>query len=218
VPAGRGGRSAAGRAKISPAGTTETGEDPRRIGPDRFEHLYAASADPWDYASSAYERAKYTDTLAALPSRRLGRVLEVGCSIGVFTKLLAARCEQLVAIDFSARALELARERVGALTNVEIVHASFPEQIPAGSWDLVVCSEVLYYLDEQTLRAAVRWLEAQLHGGASVLAVSWRGIGSDEPLRGDDAHELLIGELARWHTLDARRPGYRLDRFDGEPG
>jgi hypothetical protein len=34
-------------------------------------------------------------------------------------------------------------------------------------------------------------------------------------LRGDDVHDLLAGSLARWHTFDARRTGYRLDRFDG---
>jgi SAM-dependent methyltransferase len=189
-----------------------------RVPRERFDELYRASADPWDYATSAYERDKYADTLAALPARPLGRVLEVGCSIGVFTAMLAPRCRELVAIDFSARALELARGRVAGLDNVTLAQASFAEQVPDGEWDAILCSEVLYYLDAQAFSRAVDWLSGQLHAGASVLAVSWRGQGREEPMRGDEAHDLLVERLARRHTLDARRDGYRLDRFDGDGG
>lgn len=186
-----------------------------RVGRERFERHYAASADPWGYRTSSYERDKYEATLAALPSRSLGRGLEVGCSIGVFTRLLAERCEQLVAVDFSARAIALAREQLHDLANVELTQASFPEQAPPGEWDLVVCSEVLYYLDRQTFAEAVEWLRTRLEQGASVLAVSWRGEGVEEPLSGDEAHDALVRELGRWHVLDGRRDRYRLDRFDG---
>jgi SAM-dependent methyltransferase len=186
-----------------------------RVPRERFDELYRASADPWDYATSAYERAKYADTLAALPPRALADVLEVGCSIGVFTAMLAPRCRRLVAIDFSAQAVTLARERLAGLERVELAQASFPEQTPGGDWDLILCSEVLYYLDAHTFARAVDWLAGQVRGGASVLAVSWRGQGREEPMRGDEAHDLLVERLGRWHTLDARRDGYRVDRFDG---
>jgi SAM-dependent methyltransferase len=188
----------------------------RRMGAEQFERLYEASTDPWDYRTSAYEREKYRDTLAALPAAPIAGCLELGCSIGVFTSRLAPRCERLVAIDFSARALTLARARLVDMANVELVQASFPEQAPAGDWDVVLCSEVLYYLDESTLRQAMRWLERHLRAGASVVAVSWRGEGTAEPLRGDEVHDLLARVWSGWHVLDARRPGYRLDRFDGD--
>lgn len=188
----------------------------KRMTAERFERHYEASADPWAYDTSVYEREKYAATLAALPSRPLARALEVGCSIGAFTELLAPRCAQLVAIDFSTRALELARERVGGVANVELAQAAFPEEIPAGAWDLVVCSEVLYYLDGAALLRAIGWLEEQLASGASLVAVSWRGIGSEEPLHGDAVHDLLSVRLARWHAFDGRHPGYRLDCFDGD--
>jgi SAM-dependent methyltransferase len=188
----------------------------RRADAEHFERLYAESADPWGYCTSAYERTKYTDTLEALPSRPLGAVLEVGCSIGVFTRQLAIRCERVVGLDFSPRALTLAAARTSGLTNVTLAQGSFPEQAPDGNWDAIVCSEVLYYLDRDALEAAIAWLSLQLQGGACVVAVSWRGEGKDEPLRGDDVHDLLAEELAHWHTRDARRAGYRLDRFDGD--
>jgi SAM-dependent methyltransferase len=186
-----------------------------RVGSERFERIYAGSADPWSYRTSAYERGKYAATLAALPARRLGRVLEVGCSIGVFTRMLAPRCERLVAIDFSRRALALARTELAGVANVELARADFPSQAPPGEWDVVVCSEVLYYLDVRGFRHATAWLREQLKCGTTVLAVSWRGAGVEEPLRGDETHDELTRELVRWHALDLRRDGYRLDRFDG---
>ena len=79
-----------------------------------------------------------------------------------------------------------------------------------------MCSEVLYYLQPQALNDAVGWIETQLGYGTSVLAVSWRGVGREEPLLGDDVHDRLALQLASWHALDARQDGYRLDRFDGQ--
>ncbi|HEY5342201.1 MAG TPA: SAM-dependent methyltransferase [Solirubrobacteraceae bacterium] len=206
-----------------PEGSTSSsarasGRRPPRTSAESFERLYAASPDPWRYDSSEYERGKYATTLAALDGRVFGRALEVGCSIGALTELLADRCESLTALDFSARALELARGRLRGRTNVAIVEASFPEQAPAGSWDLIVCSEVLYYLDRVALERAVGWLREQLSTGATVLAVDWRGPTRTEPHDGDEVHDLLRERLADWHALEGRQPGYRLDRFDGDGG
>jgi SAM-dependent methyltransferase len=187
-----------------------------RVGAEMFDRKYAASPDPWGYERSVYEREKYTATLAALSGRSFDLALEVGCSIGVFTELLAAHCRWLLAMDFSPKAIALARARLGSLGNVQLLRASFPEDAPIGQFDLVVCSEVLYYLDEQTLLRAMRWLRSQLSGGATVLAVSWRGRGWEEPLHGDDVHDLLVERLEPWHRLDAGQRGYRLDRFDGD--
>ncbi len=182
---------------------------------ERFERLYHESPDPWGYRTSDYERQKYAATLAALPKRSHDLCLEVGCSIGVFTGLLAARCEHVVAIDFSLGALQLARRQLRGVRNVDLLRAGFPEETPPGLWDLIVCSEILYYLQPQTLDEAVGWLKTQLAYGASVLAVSWRGVGHEEPLLGDEVHDRLAVQLAGWHALDARQVGYRLDRFDG---
>ena len=187
-----------------------------RFGRERFERLYEADPDPWDYGSSDYEDEKYARTLDAIGPGPFGRVLEVGCSIGVFTERLAPLCRELVAIDFSHRALELARERLEEHDNVEIVHASFPEDVPEGPWDLIICSEVLYYLDRPGLGWAIAWLRTQLHLGADVVVVNWRGEGANEPFGGEEVHERLQRELARWHAHDDRQPGYVLDRFESD--
>jgi SAM-dependent methyltransferase len=182
---------------------------------ERFERLYRDSPDPWGYRTSGYERAKYAATLDALPNPAHGLALEVGCSIGVFTQLLATRCEHVVAIDFSRSAIELARQNLVGVRNVDLLQASFPEETPPGSWEVIVCSEILYYLEPPQLEEAIGWIKTQLGYGASVVVVSWRGIGAVEPLTGDEVHDRLAADLAAWHTLDARTARYRLDRLDG---
>jgi predicted TPR repeat methyltransferase len=190
--------------------------DRPRVGAEWFERLYGEDDDPWRFATSLYEDRKYQRTLEALAGRRFARGLEVGCSIGVFTGRLATQCDRLVAIDVSGRALARAREQLAGLTHVCLRRAAFPEQMPAGRWDLVVCSEVLYYLDRPALELAVARLGEVLGHGGTVLAVHWRAATATYPFRGDDVHRLLLDRLDRWHTLDARTRQYRLDRFDGE--
>jgi SAM-dependent methyltransferase len=187
----------------------------KRVEGREFERMYARESDPWGLGSSEYERGKRAETVAALGSGRHDRALEVGCATGELTAALAALCEHLVACDFSPFAVAATRRRVAVLDNVEVILATFPEQISPHSWQLVVCSEVLYYLDAPAFSAATAWLGRALASGATVLAVHWRGPGITEPQRGDDVHDRLAVELRRWHVLDRRQREYRLDRFDG---
>ena len=66
-------------------------------------------ADPWGYTSSWYEQRRRQLTAALLPHQDLGEVLEIGCSIGLITALLAPRARRFVAVDISTAALEKAR-------------------------------------------------------------------------------------------------------------
>ena len=83
-----------------------------RLGREYFEDLYEGSPDPWGFETSTYERSKYERTLGVLGNRRFRRALEVGASIGVFTEMLAPRCDELLAVDASERAVAAARERL----------------------------------------------------------------------------------------------------------
>jgi SAM-dependent methyltransferase len=179
-----------------------------------FDDLYAASDDPWDFTTSRYEHDKYDRTLAALENRHFARALEVGCSVGVLTARLAPRCDELIAVDAARRAVDLARERLSEAPNVEVQQRTFPEELPDGTWDLVVCSEVLYYLDEPTLIDALTVLCARLRPGGSLLAVHWRPATLTHPLRGDETHVLLHRHLPLAPGRHERHVRYVLDRFD----
>ena len=116
-----------------------------------FERLYRANPDPWGLGTSLYEQQKYAATLAALGTRHFQSALEVGCSIGILTSRLASRCDQLVALDFAPSAVKAARARCAPYPGVRIEQMQVPRQWPEGSFDLILFSEVLYFLDESDL-------------------------------------------------------------------
>ncbi|MGH2936844.1 MAG: SAM-dependent methyltransferase [Solirubrobacterales bacterium] len=179
---------------------------------EHFERLARESQDPWSYATSDYEQRKYRDTLEYLPDRT-GRTLELGCSIGVFTAMLAPRCERLVAVDFSPTALERARERLRGAGEVEFLCRRLPEEMPTGPFDTIVCAELLYYWSADLVRDGLRRLEAVLAPGGTLLAVHWRHPDPRRELVGDDVHEILDVESSL--ALDASRTtsDYLLDRW-----
>ena len=183
--------------------------------PDYFERLYSADADPWGFASRWYEQRKYALTLAALPDPIYQRGVEIGSSIGVLTTALAGRCRDLIAVEASAAALDVAGARVPA--NVELCLGSVPDDWPAGRYDLVVLSEVGYYLDRADLRRLLDLIIRDAAPGATILACHWRHPAPDYPLTGDQVHEEINRRWPRisrieeedflLDVLDVRAPG-----------
>ncbi len=163
--------------------------------PAYFDATYARREDPWGFTDRWYEARKRALTLAALPDARYRRALEVGCSIGVLTTELAERCDTLVATDVAAAALERARARLADLLHVEVVRGALggtgEDALPEGGFDLVVLSEVGYYLGADDLTAALPGLLARVAAGGSLLACHWRHEVTDYPLPGDAVHAAL---------------------------
>ena len=188
-----------------------------RLGREYFEGLYAESDDPWNFEASEYERNKYTRTLAVLGERTFPRALEAGASIGVFTEMLADRCDELLAVDVSERAVEAARRRLSGRGHVRVERRTLPEQMPEGPFDLIVASEVLYYFPREEMLTVLRGFERELARGGSLLAVHWRRETETYPLQGDEVHYLLAEHTRLRNTETIIEPDYRLDLFeDGE--
>lgn len=189
-----------------------------RIGREYFEELYEGSPDPWNFETSEYERKKYRHTLESLGDRTFRRALETGCSIGVFTEMLAPICGELVAVDASERAVSAARERLENLSHVRVERRTLPENMPGGTFDLIVASEVLYYLDREAMLETLRVFEDSLEPGGFFLAVHWRGETKTHPLLGDEVHELIHSRTRLENIKSEAEPGYRLDLFERRPG
>jgi predicted TPR repeat methyltransferase len=185
-----------------------------RLGREYFERLYAESGDPWDFETSEYEQNKYTRTLAVLGERTFRRALEAGASIGVFTEMLAKRCEELLAVDVSVRAVAAARRRLSGLGHVRVERRTLPEEMPDGPFDLIVASEVLYYFPREEMLAILQGFERELARGGTLLAVHWRRETRTYPLQGDEVHELLAQNTRLQNKETIIEPDYRMDLFE----
>ncbi len=154
-----------------------------------FEATYDRHDDPWGFEGRWYERRKRALTLASLPDEWYPTGLELGCSIGVLTAELADRVDELLAVDISEAALARARERLG--DRVRFERRDLREGIPPGPFDLVVVSEVGYYLTREPLRRLACQLRDALAEGGVLVACHWRHPVRDYPLSGDEVHEEL---------------------------
>ena len=191
---------------------------PNSLPPEYFDHVYGANRDPWNYESSPYEREKYATTLAALPHPKYAEALEIGCSLGVLTAQLAARCAHLLAVDVSEAALVQARGRCADLPNVDLERLQVPKAFPSQQFDLILVSEVGYFWSPADLARAADQLVAGLRPAGQLLLVHWTPAVHDYPLTGDDVHEFFLnktttdGQLR--HLTGRRHENYRLDLLE----
>ena len=182
---------------------------PRKDVLDHLSRLYAASDDPWDHRSSRYEAGKYAATLAAIGAGPFHAALEIGCGNGTLARRLAPRCRSLVAMECIPAAAALARTALSGFAQARVVPGTAPQDLPDMRPDLVLLSEVLYFLTPADIRELGEWLLA--HATGPILAVNWTGP-TDEPLDGPEAVALLAQTLGPPATEDRGR--YRIDRFD----
>ncbi len=172
-----------------------------------LDDLHQRDADPWGAEVRWYEQRKRDLTIAALPRRSYRRGLEIGCSRGVLTRALAERCGELLAVDSSPRAADLAREALAGLSSVEVRLAHVPDQWPAGTFDLVVVSEVAYFLSPVALDRLVERIRGALSPDGTVVLAHWRHPVEGWPLDGPRAHATIRAaglrpELGAWADRD----------------
>lgn len=189
-----------------------TGRRPKTLDTAYFRGMYATDPDPWRFASSAYERDKYAATLAALPRDHYASALEVGCSIGVFTHQLCPRCDALLGLDVVPSVLDQARLRCADCPNARFRLNAVPGDWPEGRFDLILVSEVAYYLDRTDLDRLVARVGGALQPEADIVLVHWLGV-THYPLSGDEAAEGFIAGARGYARVltQARTDQYRLD-------
>lgn len=169
--------------------------------PELFARRYADGADPWDVRTSWYERRKRDVVLACLPRERYELAAEPGCGLGQLTRPLAARCDRLVAGDVVAEAASATAAATADLPGVEVRTGDLDDDgsVPRGA-DLVVLSEVLYYLPDDRVGAVLDRVAAAARPGADVVLVHWRGWPAEAPADAAAVHARVLRD-DRFTTL-----------------
>ncbi len=166
--------------------------DPGALAHERsyFDKMYADTLDPWGFESEWYERRKFALTCAALPKQRYRRCLEPGCATGSLTELLSERCDEVVAYDFVPAVARAASNRFVGQDHVHVHQGEFPTFTPDGTGDLVVWSEVAYYLTDDGMEVALRQLDRWLEVGGHLVATHYTGT-TDYPRHGSEIGQIL---------------------------
>jgi SAM-dependent methyltransferase len=152
-----------------------------------LERRYIERRDPWNYHSNPYERQKYEETLdiALQWSPSNTAALEIGCSVGVFTRMLAESFAHVTAVDICREALRLAATHTRAHHNVQFARR-YAQSLNLGRrFDVIFCAEMLYYIPRAEIPGVCDQLDRHLAPNGKVIIVT--GLSSSK-------HEDLIDE------------------------
>lgn len=176
-----------------------------------FDELFQASDDPWAFKQRWYERRKRALTLAALPREHYSAIFEPGCANGELSADLATRCDSLLACDTCVPAVELARQRLSSFDHARVIQARLPQQWPDERFDLIVLSELGYYLDEADLNQWIDRALASLTADGQLLACHWRPAIEGCPLDAERVHAILQDRLNMPRLFNHQEPDFLLD-------
>ena len=118
------------------------------------EKFRSAEVDPWGLSWRGFEAVRYEKVLKilkdALAKRRVSpqdlRILDVGCSTGIFTRRLSALGGNVTGIDASETAISRARLQSGEITYK--AGSIVDPALEMGNKDVITCLEVIYYVEE----------------------------------------------------------------------
>jgi len=162
------------------SGASPHGSDELPMQTEQYWESVFAQEDPWNYGTSPYERWKFAQTLSLLPKGRITKAVELACAEGHLTALLAPRVGSLTAIDISPTAIKRARVRCKQFDNVKFQVLDFIKGPLPSNLDLILCSEVLFYLPREILDGVAAMLAASIKLGGHILLAHGNLI-TDEP-------------------------------------
>ena len=178
---------------------------------DVFEELYSKSEDPWGYDHRWYEARKKQICLALLTRPHYINLLEIGCSNGHLSEHLAQRADRVLSIDASENAIQLASKRLHGYKHVKVEQRRIPNAYPSGHFDLIVMSEVAYYLTSQELHQLIHHLTHSLTPHGEILCCHWRQEIEGFELDAQRVHESLRNQLPFHHYLTLSDPDFIID-------
>lgn len=180
-------------------------------GAEHFETLYRGDNDPWGARDSAYEIEKRAALLEALGEERGESALEFGCGEGHISAALKDHFRTVAGFDLDPNIVARAQARHGEPGRVSFAVARMPGDFPDIRFDLLVLSEMLYFLTEPEIETLLSEACRHAKPDARLALVNYLGP-TETPLSGDDAADFLL-MTAEKLTLERseRRDRYRID-------
>lgn len=171
-----------------------------------FDARFEADPDPWQTNTQRREMVKRRQLFQAAGFRRWSRALELGAGNGSNSPLLARRSLRLDVCEATASGVALIRQAVAHCPNTEVYAHIIPDRFPAPSYDLIVISEVLYYLRPDHLDKLAGEISRSLVPGGRLLLAHHHQRFSDAWQAGERAQRNLVAAIsAPLHPAWSRR-------------
>jgi SAM-dependent methyltransferase len=138
-----------------------------------FEALYRANEDPWSIGKATAPRyQKYFELVTPYAS---GSVLDIGAGSGAFLARFQGAAASLVGVDISSKAVEIGARRFPSIRFLTGAADRLDEvaELRAQKFDLILCSDVIYYLGHGGRRRLLDWISAHLTDNGVVLIAAW---------------------------------------------
>jgi SAM-dependent methyltransferase len=138
-----------------------------------FERIYREQADPWDIGDASSDR--YDRYVELIRPHAAGTMLDIGCGYGAFLARFSERASRLDGVEVSATAVARGRERFpfihfhqGSAADLDAV-----EDLRGREFDLIVCSDMIYYLEEARQLALLAWINRHLTRRGRAFIAAW---------------------------------------------
>lgn len=186
-----------------------------------FEAKYRKHGDYFGYRSNPYEALKYERTMELMRAWRpsADSALEIGCSVGVFTAMIAPEFDHVTAVDIASEALVLAAETTGHAPNVSYVQSDLVSLNAGRTFGVIFCAEVLMYIPEKQAAEACAVLDRHLAPGGLIIEVSQqdREAGRPKFFHGWDKVLGQYFEVSQRQTFDDRDRPYEVVGYRRRP-
>lgn len=99
------------------------------------------------------------------------KILDIGCGAGTLSLYLASKKNEVLGIDIAENAIYSCKSSAEYLNlkNVSFQQMPFPDKIPNGKFDLIICSEVLEHLKDDKL-ALKKIFSLLNNGGIAIIS------------------------------------------------
>ncbi|PIQ97623.1 MAG: hypothetical protein COV67_03245 [Nitrospinae bacterium CG11_big_fil_rev_8_21_14_0_20_56_8] len=139
-----------------------------------FSKIYREESDPWNIGNARSGRYDFYFDQIQSHARSRNSLLDIGCGFGAFLSRFQGNFQNLTGVEVAAEAISKGQSRYPFIRFVQ-ASADSLRQTPLDreSFDTIIYSDVIYYLDEASKVRSLEWISGHLSPGGIAFISAW---------------------------------------------